>query len=189
MIARCLLLWPLLAEPFWNAKPPDKWTEVELQSMFTESPWGRNIGTPLFLASADAMIDAEEEARRRHVARRLSAERAAVEDDWREYLASNRGKHIVVAVRLTNPGVLAEAEESRRMEQECALKVGRKKHRLVGHFPPTSVDPYLRLLFPRAVEASAKGFAVELYLPGVTKPYREVDFKLAEMTYRGRVSY
>ena len=184
-----LLAFFLLAEPFWNAKAPDKWTEDELTSLFENSPWARDIGTHMFLASSDAMIDAEDQIGKRHVAKRLAAEKAASEDDWREYLASNRGKHIVVAIKLTDPNVLAEAEESRRMEKESALRVGRKKFRMVGHFPPTPSDPYLRLLFPRAVEASSKSFSVELYLPGVTKPYREAEFKLSEMTYRGKLTY
>lgn len=184
-----LLLFLLFAEPFWDAKTADKWTEDELMSLFENSPWARDIGTELFLASSDAMIDAEEQMRKRHVAKQLASEKSASEDDWHEYLASNRGKHIVVAVKLTDPKVLAEAEESRRMEKESALKVGRKKFRMVGHFPPTSSDPYLRLLFPRAVDSATKSFSVELYVPGITKPYREAEFKLSEMNYRGRPAY
>jgi len=183
------LLLALLAAPFWEAKDPSKWTEEELDSMFTHSPWARDIGTQLYLASAQPMIDAEEQRRLRHSRKPGLEAPPAAEDDWREYLATNRGKHIVIAVKVQDQNVLAEAEEVRRMEKDSALRVGKKKIRMTGHFPPTPSDPYLRLLFPRVAEPGAKQIRVELYLPGVTMPFRGAEFDLKEMSYRGKVEF
>ncbi len=179
----------LLAAPFWEAKKPAQWSEEELASMMKDSPWAREAaGNPLFLASAAPMIEAEEQVRLRRAAK-TGGDAAAGPDDWREYLASNRGRHIVVAVRIGDMNVLAEAEETRRMEKECVLRSGKKRLRMAGHFPPTSSDPYLRLLFPRDLDPAAKTIKASLYLPGVSMPFREVEFALKEMTYKGKLEY
>ncbi len=92
---------------------------------------------------------------------------------------------LVLAVFLPRPDVLLDPLEAKRMEEECLLKVGRKKHKMIGHFPPAPSDPYLRLVYPRAVSATDKAFSFELYLPGVPAPYRTVEFRVKDLTYKG----
>jgi hypothetical protein len=59
---------------------------------------------------------------------------------------------------------------------------------MVGHFPPTATDPVLRLVFPREVEASDKAVVFRLYLPGVEFPDREVQFRINELMYHGKLA-
>jgi len=179
-----LLLLALMAAPFWDTKPPSEWSPQELNDLMTDSPWARDSGTQIYLASARPMREAE---RRLGIAQPQPSPNGEIQDDsdYLEFLRENPGKYIIVAIRLPNPTALADAEETRLMEDKCVLKVGRKKYKLTGHFPPTPSDPYLRLIYPRVVDPSAKRFSLELYLPSVSGPFRIVDFDLKEMVYKG----
>jgi len=66
------------------------------------------------------------------------------------------------------------------------LKVGRKKYKITGQFPPTPMDPYLRLVYPREVGPNDKSLVFELYLPGVGRTYQIVEFRMKELLYRGK---
>jgi hypothetical protein len=55
---------------------------------------------------------------------------------------------------------------------------------MTGHFPPTASDPVLRLVFPRVLPPSGR-IQFELYLPLASEPYRGVEFRLNELSYRG----
>jgi len=183
----------LAGAPFWETKPPDQWTEDELFTVLGDSPWVTTAGLSgalasvpgvrVYLASAKPMQDAEEETRSRQAKRR--ATEYVEDDDYRDFLRENPGKYIVLAVVLTDPQALADARESARMEEECQLRIGRRKHKLVGHFPPTPSDPYLRLIFPRAIEPDTKTLRFELYLPSVPAPYRNAEFHLPDLLYKG----
>ena len=72
------------------------------------------------------------------------------------------------------------------MEEESILKVGRKKHHMTGHFPPTPSDPYLRMAFPRELGPNDKSLLFELYLPGIGGGYAMVEFRLKELLYQGK---
>ncbi len=188
------LLLALLAGPFWETKSPREWTAEELAQMFHDSPWAQVItvqapaairgGVPVYLATAEPMREAEAEARRR--AKKPGTAEEAGDEDYQEFLKENPGKHIVLAVRLPDPMALSDARESSRMEEECILKIGRRKYRMVGHFPPTPRDPWLRLIYPRALEPQDKRLSFELYLPSAPSPYRQAEFSLRDLTYRGK---
>jgi len=180
ILAVCLA-W--MASPFWETKPPQDWSEDQLRQMLTDSPWARPEG---FLASAEPMKLAEAEWRRRHIAKRLDAPETA-DVDYQEFVRANPGKHVILAVRVDAQMDFSLAEEIRQMEKGCTLRSGKNKVKLVGHFPPNSSDPYLRLVFPR-VELG-KNLRLELYLPGITRPYRDLEFYTKEMTFRGRLEY
>ncbi len=75
------------------------------------------------------------------------------------------------------------------MQERCFLKLGRKKYKITGYFPPTPDDPHLRLAFPRAVSTADKNLVFELYLPGTLKPYRLAEFPMKDLTYRGALEY
>jgi len=62
-----VLLWALLAAPFWESKPPRQWTDRELIEMLSNSPWARAAtaggivrapGVQTYLASALPMQEA-----------------------------------------------------------------------------------------------------------------------------------
>jgi len=176
----------LLAQPFWEIKSPRDWTEDELERMFMDSPWTAAAeGRPpvqVYLASAAPMREAESERARR----RGMAQATALQEEYATFLSENQGKVIVLAVRLLVPSDLADAAESKRMEEECVLKAGRTKLKLTGHFPPTPSDPWLRLVFPRPSGALDRSLVFELYLPGVPHPYRNVELPIRPMMYKGR---
>lgn len=175
------------AAPFWETKPAESWTEEELSIVLTNSPWGRNVGTALFLASAKPTQLAEEQIRLRSA--KLGAEPPPAEDDYRSYLAEYPGKHLIIAVRVTRPEDLADAKNTRDMEKECYMQAGKEKIKMVGHFPPTPSDPYLRILFPKRTDPTAKSLRFSLYLPGISQPFREVEFFLKELVYKGKPEY
>jgi hypothetical protein len=185
------LLWALLAAPpFWESKAPREWTDRELSNMLTDSPWARAAvaggilpaaGVRAYLASALPMQEAEAESVRRG--------RMSDPEEFRDYLKHRKEESIVLAVSFPDANQLADSRESKRMEEECVMKVGRKKHKLTGHFPPAPSDPYLRLVFPRAAGPGDKVIEFDLYLPGASPPYRTVEYVMKELIYRGKPEF
>jgi len=59
----------LLAQPFWEAKPPEQWSEAEIDARRHSSPWVQTVGPPpnllVWLATAEPVEEAEAEARLR----------------------------------------------------------------------------------------------------------------------------
>ena len=188
----------LLAAPFWEAKPPVEWTEEQLVRLLSDSPWAQTVrddarGTKLpgravviYLASASLMRQAEEELLRRRFKQDADLFAAIHEarEEYQAYLKEHAGKVIVVAVPL-DPQALNDASEMKRMLNDSLVRVGRKKVKAEGHFPPTPSDPVLRLIFPRELAAGAKELTVEMYLPSVPGPYRTAQFEFKDLTYRG----
>ncbi|HBY62911.1 MAG TPA: hypothetical protein DEH78_24070 [Solibacterales bacterium] len=185
------LAWLLAAAPYWEAKPPREWSPDELARMFSESPWAQataagrtsavSVPVTVFLATAEPMKQAEAEARRRA--------KVEPDPDYTDFLAANEGKAIILAVRIDNPTALSDGEESRRMESESVLRAGRKKLRMMGHFPPSQADPHLRLAYPRQVSPEDKKLVFEIYVPGVPSPYRAAEFALKDLAYRGAPAF
>ncbi len=188
MRAQALLLAAFFAAPFWESRPPSAWTDAELLRLLTDSPWAQPAGpapaVPILLATAKPIRDAEAEAldRARRKDRRVPDE---PDPDYADFLKEDGGKHIVVAVRVDARGFLDEAE-CRRMEQQSVMQVGRRRHGITGHFPPTSSDPYVRLVFPRDIQPGDKSVTFQLYLPGVTGNWKEAEFRLKDLVYQGR---
>lgn len=188
----------LLAVPYWEQNPPEKWSEEQLIELLANSPWaqtsgdgpraGRSPGPPvvIYLASATVMREAEEQIIRRRFKQKpdLMAAIADAREEYKAYLAEHSGKVIVVAVPL-NADALADAEETKRMESESLLRIGKRKLKPTGHFPPTPADPVLRLIFPREIPEGTKELTVEVYLPSVPGPYRSVQFRVKDLVYRG----
>ena len=184
--------WLLSAQDrFWE-KPPQEWTEEQIENLMHDSPWAQQAegskrtglsAGPLqtFLATAKPMRLAEAEwvrrrVRKPEVARAIRDARA----EFNEYADKHAGNVIILAV-VCDPNALADGQDARKLEEESYLKVGKKKFKLMGHFPPTPSDPLLRLIFQRDVEAKAKLLEFEFYLPGGPSPYRQVSYKIAEL--------
>jgi hypothetical protein len=180
--------------PFWETKPPDQWSDDELQEFFRASPWVKMLdlqtavggvqGIPVYLSTARPMRDAEVELKLR-LAKKRPPE-FEDDDEYEEFLRENPGNYIVVAVKLPDPRVLRDAKEYKRMEEECRLRIGGETYQLAGHFPPTPPDPFLRLVFPRAVKPDTRSLRFELYLPSVPAPYRNADFEIRDLLYKGK---
>jgi hypothetical protein len=197
MIAFLLSLF-LFADPYWVSKPPADWTDAQLTALLTNSPWAQAVGGPgtntpaveVFLATASPMELAEKERERRNQARRkpgpVLPESPAI-TEYRLWLEDNRATQIIVAIPIqSNKGFLDE-REVRRMEDQCVMRVGKKKIKLTGSFPPSEADPYLRLAFPRQVELGDKTLYIDLYLPGVPSPFRTAEFTLKDMVVAGKL--
>jgi hypothetical protein len=181
--------------PFWEATPAAEWSDSDVDLLLTNSPWAQqavsgrsSTGSVVYLASARPIREAEAERDRRSLER---SKRPPVEDpaagEYADFLRDNEGKYIVLAVRLPSPKLFADAAEVKRMEEECVLKVGPKKYKMTGHFPPSPSDAWMRLVFPRVVTHADKSFRFELYIPAVQDPYRFAEFRVADMMYKGRL--
>ena len=210
-------LWlAFFAAPFWATTPPEQWTESQLASMFeASSPWVQGRRPPLsqpeqqiedleqrasgpklstervahlYISSAEPMWLAEQEMHRRHPPPENGEYDDSAWDEYADFMEANRNDYIVISVYVPFPQYFEREKERRRMEAKSVLVVGKTKHKMVGHFPPTLQDKYLRLVFPRAVQPGDgnKEFFFDLYIPGVRKPFRGLMFNTSRMQYKGR---
>jgi hypothetical protein len=67
------------------------------------------------------------------------------------------------------------------------MVIGRKTYHFTGHFPPTPSDPVLRLIFDREVKETDKAVGFRLYLPGLNFPEREVEFRVKDLMFQGKL--
>jgi hypothetical protein len=187
------LLPPLLfflAQPYWEVKPPEKWTDAEIAAMRNTSPWAQQIGQPpqmvtVFLATAAPIEAAETELRLR--LKKNPRPLAEPDPDYVDYLREHRNDAFVLGVTYPTLAGLGHSDESKLMEEETVMVLGRKEYKILGHFPPTPSDPVLRLIFPRMVKPSDKTVFFKLYLAGLKFPEREVEFRVKDLMYQGRL--
>ena len=188
-----------LAASFWETKAPADWTDNELLILFTDSPWAQMVdssvkdthGAPVqvYLASAAPMQAGEKERERRYIRKGNGTPppESPMDIEYRLWLEDNLSKQIVVAVRIPRTKDFEDGAQTKRMEDDTIMHVGHKKFKMTGNFPPTQRDPYLRIAFPREVQASDKTVTFELYVPGATPPYRTADFKVKDMLVNGKL--
>lgn len=183
--------------PFWEIKAPGQWTGDELAEVLSASPWVKSLDPPsafrevgglhVHLATARPLREAEEELlRRARQKARPEEDPGEAGEEFREFLRENEGRYTVLAVLLPSGSALSDPREIRRMEQESYLRAGNTKLRMAGHFPPVPGDPYLRLVFPRPPIEGAKTILFDLYVPGITAPYRQVEYYLSDLQYKGK---
>jgi hypothetical protein len=179
----------LFAQPFWETKPPETWTDAEIQKVRTESPWAQQTAEApqvvVYFATAAPIEHAETELRLR--LKKNPHPMMEPDPDYLEYLGSHRGENFVLAVTYPTLAGLSDATENKRMEGESVMRIGKKNYGIVGHFPPTPSDPVLRLIFPRAVQPTDKTVVFQLYLGGLKFPEREVEFRVKDLTYQGKL--
>jgi len=186
-----LLAFLLLQAPYWESKPPKDWTNREVLAVLQQSPWTakayplhKQLGDPdvsTYLASAEPCALAEEELRTRK-----QAGMDPLGQEYRVWKEDNAGKYIILAVKLPDLSGLTDVGEMRDMEKSYLI-AGKKKVKLAMHFPPSSTDPTLRLVFPRIEGAQRLSF--QLYLPGTRGPDREVEFDTSNLLFKGRPTY
>jgi hypothetical protein len=176
----------LFAQPFWESKLPDKWSDREIDRVLHDSPWAQTVSPSptllAYLATARPIEDAQREVRIR-----TNAPSRDGDGDYSHFVAQNRETHFVLAIPYENLRKLGDAAEDKRFEEETVMVVGRRKWKYSGHFPPTPSDPVLRLVFPREVQMADKKVLFRLYLPGVEFPDREVEFSVKDLIYRGKL--
>jgi hypothetical protein len=174
-----------LAQPFWESKVPEQWTDQEIDILCHASPWAQTTNRDpevlVYLATAAPIEEAEGELRLR--SKRPLAE---PDPDYNDFLRLNREKVLVLAIPWTQARFGTDAEQ-KQMEEESLMIVGRKKYQLVGHFPPSRNDPVLRLVFPREVKEADKAVLFQLYLPGMPFPERDVEFRTKDLLYHGKL--
>jgi hypothetical protein len=175
-----------LGVPFWEAKPPEKWSNNEIEMVRHASPWAQPAGQTspvlVYLATAAPIEEAEAEARLR-----TKNPLHEPDPDYSYFLTQHRDDHFVLAIPYPSLSGLGKAEETRKMEAESAMLIGRKSYPIDGYFPPTPTDPVLRLVFPRAVKPTDKSVLFRLYLPGIDFPDREVEFRVKDLLYHGKL--
>ena len=103
-------------------------------------------------AAPEEMAEAELRLRMSKNASRLPE----ADPDYMDYVRENRERQFVLAITYPTLAGLGDARESKRMEEESVMLIGRKSFKFVGHFPPTPMDPVLRLIFNREVKPSDK---------------------------------
>ena len=185
MIALLGLLF-FLAQPFWEAKPPEKWTDLEVDAMLHASPWAERLGPDpealIWLATAAPIEAAEEESRVR-----AKLPPAQTDPDYADYLRQNREESFVLAISYLHRSGLGTSADQKRMEDECEMRIGKRSYKMLGHFPPTTDDPVLRLIFPRTVRENDKTVVFRLFLPGMSFPERELELRVKDLMYRGKL--
>jgi len=175
--------------PFWQTKPPEKWSDLDIDEILHNSPWAQTTGPSpevlVYLATAGPVEDAEEELRLR------SKDPLPEPDpDYAAYISDNGDKALVLAIPYPAHGTagIAKPDELHTMEEESVMIVGHKTYQILGYFPPMSTDPVLRLVFPRVVRDTDKNVVFRLYLAGISFPEREVQFRVKDLMYHGRLA-
>jgi hypothetical protein len=176
-----------LAAPFWETKPPERWSAREIDTLRHDSPWAQSVGPEprvlVYLATAGPIEDAEAEARLRTI-----DPLSEPDPDYLDYLREHRAEDFVLAIPgVTTVGIQQPGEE-RLMEEETRMLIGRKAYKMIGHFPPTQADPVLRLVFPREAQPADKSVIFRLYLPGLPFPNRETEFRTKDLMYHGKLA-
>ncbi len=176
----------LAAAPFWETVSPEEWTDEQLHALLHESPWAKTEGEAhIYLASAWPVWQAELELRRRN------AGTSTFEDDsvgeYFQFLEDHRDRYFVLAVHIPYPQYLAPEKDTRAMENKSVLVIGKKKYKMIGHFPPTADDRYLRMIFPRVVSPDDEEFLFDLYVPGVPLPFRRLIYYPERLTFNGEL--
>lgn len=176
-----------LAQPFWETKSPQQWTDLDIDAIRHDSPWVQTVGPDpvllVWLATAQPILQAEAEARLR-----LHHPERELDPDYAQFLTESADQDLVLAIAYPNLRGLGDAAEQHRLEEESEMIVGRQHYKIVGHFPPTPSDPVLRLVFPRHVKPADKSVKFQLYIEGVPFPEREVEFRVKDLMYRGQLS-
>jgi len=112
-----------------------------------------------------------------------------VAQEYLDWYAANRGKYIVLAVRVPPSATFTDESETKRMEKETFLRAGRRRLMPTMHFLPSSTDEYLRYVFPREVPENTKKLSFDFYVPSILGAFREAEFALKDLTYKGVLEY
>lgn len=200
-----LLLW-LFADPFWVEKTPKEWTDAQIATLTTDSPWAIMMRAPVgefpaaqtYIATAGPIQEAEQEIQRRKEARSTrEPEFDPYAEEYQAWVEEFGPTHVILAIRISDQKAYFDANELDEMEKECVMRLAGRKAQYTGYFPPSEDDPFLRLAFPKDLSKlkldklpdSLKNekLKFDLYVPGITGPYRAAEFRLADMVLDGEL--
>lgn len=177
-----------IANPFWETKPTANWSVAECERLLRNSPWVQ-ADSPyrVYITSAEPVRIAEERIRAKAA---LGGEvTAELDQDYQQFVNERYRDHVIVGVHMPNPTLLFDPREVADVVKESRMKLGKRKHKLVAHFPPTAADPVLRLVFPKKLVGDEKTLTLELYIPGSTTPWRNFEFLLKDLTWKGKAEF
>ena len=176
-----------LAQPFWQTKPPEEWTFQQIGILRSNSPWAQPVGpgAPVLVYFATAVPIQEAESELRVRSKNPLRE---PDPDYAAYITAHLDQNFALAIPYSSLAKLGRADEQKKMEEETIMLIGKdRRYKMVGHFPPTAMDPVLRLIFRREVRPGDKSVMFRLYLPGVDFPEREIEFPVKDLMYRGKL--
>ena len=140
----------------------------------------------VYLATAAPIEHAETELRLR--LKKNPRPMPEPDPDYLEYLT--RTARRISSSPITYP-TLAGTERCRREQDgwktnpSCAI--GKKSYQHRRTLSAYALRSGLRLIFPRAVKAADKTVLFRLYLGGLNFPEREVEFRVKDLTYQGKL--
>jgi hypothetical protein len=174
--------------PFWESKPPAEWSLAECRQLLTGSPWVQSDGVNrVYITSAQPVRLAEE---RLMDAREESGEAPAdLDPEYLDFVRERSREYIIVAVHMPNPTLMSDPREAADVAKESRIKIGKRKYKLAAHFPPTPGDPVLRLIFPKKIAGDEKTLTLELYIPGTPTPWRNYEFPLKSLLWKGKPEF
>jgi hypothetical protein len=196
---KLLAVLSLLTASFWDSKAPADWTDNQLIQLFTDSPWAQMVGAPggkdplsppvqIYIATAATMQQGEKEKLRRYARKgNAAAVESPMDTEYRLWFEDNMATQIVLAVRINRNKAFDDAAQTKLMENDSIMRVGRKRYKMTANFPPTQHETFLHMAFPRQVQETDKIVTFELYIPGATPPYRTVEFKVKDMIVNGKL--
>lgn len=171
---------------FWETRPPEEWTRAEVDRLLSDSPWAQSSDTRVYIASAEPVRRAE--LLWRDWSRRDAGPEArfVAEDDYEDFLKQHPGEHIIIGVVIPNWMVTPNPREVAEMEKQSRIKLDKRKYSMLAFFPPTPADPVLRMVFPKKFTGDEKKLTLELYLPGIQLPFRNFEFPISSLTWKGK---
>jgi hypothetical protein len=194
-----MFLLLLVAAPFWQEQPVAQWNDIQLAQFVNDSPWahaatgsGKVQGPAVqtYLATGHLVEQAVAERARRAALRRKSTEEDALAEEYRAWFEDNRASQVILAIRVGNPPGFSEEAEIRKMQENSAMRSGKGKVKMSSYFPPTANDPYVHMAFPREMVSEGEKFLdFELYLPGISGPFRTVEFVIQDLKVDGKEDY
>lgn len=171
---------------FWETRPPEEWTRAEVDRLMSDSPWAQSSDVRVYIASAEPVRRAELLWRERLKGDLGPEARFEQDDDYEDFLRQHPEEHLIIGVHLPNALYAPTPREVAEMEKKSRIKLDKRKYSMLAFFPPTPGDPVLRMVFPRKFAGDEKKLTLELYLPGLNLPYRNFEFPIRLLEWKGK---
>jgi hypothetical protein len=116
-----------LAAPFWEAAAPADWSDAQLKSLLSDSPWAQLVAGPgaaptiqVLVATAGPIEQAEREWDRRFTKRKTEPD--LMKEEYIAWLQDNRDTQIVLAISAGKSAQLSDENEIRKMEEQSVMQ-------------------------------------------------------------------
>ena len=186
MILLLLAALQLATAPFWEGRPPEQWSQAEVNRLLSDSPWAHTNGVRVYLASAEPARQAELMWKKWRNGQLGVEGKFEDDEDYEEFLRQHPGEYIVVGVAGLDPTITPNPREVAHMQKQSRIKLDKRKYAMIAYFPPTPADPILRMVFPKKLLGDEKTLILELYVAGVHMPFRNFEFPIKSLVWKGR---